>query len=166
MTAAYNTTRHFAKQEISYKAIFTAQQNKKIKNVYFSFSLDIKYDFKKINKKKVKMQLYNHFFPKNKFSGIYIYDRLIEYYKNSEYIVMTRPKLICEHIDIISKLNGIEIKIDCSKIIKLSHQLFYISIKYNLTSYKKLLNKCLLLINEIKTSEIAMFKDCFCNECS
>ncbi len=163
-TAAYNMTQYFSKQEIAFEKVYKAQKYKKIKNICYSFCLNERFNFEKPNKLAIKIQLLNYFFSINKFSGIHILDHLYRYYQNKDYIVMTRPKLLCEHIDVLSKLRNTGFNINCEKIAELSSRLFYLSIKYNLTSNKSVLNDAMLLIEEIKKKEIILFKDYFCSE--
>lgn len=159
-TGGYNTSKHFTLQEISYEQVFLAQKNKFFRNVYFSFKLDENYDFKKISHKRISFELFRYFFPISKFSGINIFKYLIKHYQQDE-IKMGYAKLLCEHIDIISKLSLVGYTFDCDKLVKLSEKLFYLSLKYTVTSNKKLLDNCIDLINEIKSYEINAFYNCY-----
>lgn len=159
-TAAYNTSKHFARQEISYKHIYLAQKNKKVKNICISFKLDNSYDFISLKSKKVKLQLFKYFFPLDKYSGINIFKYLKKHYKQDE-IKMGYSKLLCEHIQILSKLEQIGYKFDANELIKLSENLYYISLKYTLTNDIKLLNEAQIFIEKIKEFEIKKFKNYF-----
>lgn len=169
LTAAYNNsyncTQHFNQQEISYYDVFMAQKNKTIKNVFFSFELKSDYDFEKAHKNKVKWQLIKYFFPINKYSGINIYNFLYKQYKDRK-ILMLHSKIICEHINILSKLSSKETNDDFEELVILAKRLFFISLKYTLTYDDNLINPALLLIKKIKKREIEIFKNYFNNEFS
>ncbi len=161
LTAGYNLSGHFSQQKIPYESVFLAQKNKLLKNVFFSFSIINNFNYDLVNIKKVKRQIYRHFFSINIFYGIKIYDWTIKHYKSREFIDFTYPSLIVEHISVISKLNVLGYNIDCKNLVELSEKLLNLTLKYDITYDKNIIKNLINLINQIKTTEICAFKSFF-----
>lgn len=161
LTAGYNLSGHFSQQKISYESVFLAQKNKLLKNIFFAFSIIDDFKYNSVNVKKVKIQIFRHFFSINACYGIKIYDWTIKHYKSHKTIDFTYPSLICEHISIINNLNVLGYNIDCKHLIELSDKLMNLTIKYNLTFDENIINNLISLINQIKAEEIVVFKSFF-----
>lgn len=164
MTEAYNASKHFTQQEIPYENVFFAQKNKRIKNVFISFYLKSNYNFEKPDIKKIKLQLLKYFFPISRNSGVNIFRYFTKHYNQDE-IKMGYAKLLVEHINVLSKLELIEYyNFNSNELIKLSENLYYISLKYTITNKKELLDEALCLLEKIKKYEVKAFKSYFDNE--
>jgi len=159
---AYNSSRYFEAQKVSYSDVYEAFANKIQKYCFISFWIKPNYRFNILKTSKIKRELIKYFLPVSHKKGINIYN-ILKKMVDGGVVDIKSMRVLMEHMWVMRHLEIFGI--DYSHCYSLARSLLLLAVKYNTVKDAAIIDKIKEILNELKDNEINSIRPYIIRDC-